>query len=174
MGSRSHRRRVRSDIGDREAAHGPGLPLLQTDPTMNVTLLTLSALAFSPWPAPLAAAVTPQAPVAEVLLTNVVGAERAEVPGLPGVMFEPGTGTTHFDRVYGHPGGHWILTARADLPPGEDECLIVNGTLVLREGDPAPWTGGSEDCGTLDRRCAINGSGDFVFATKAVSILEKA
>ena len=132
---------------------------------MNVTLLTLSALAFSPWPAPLAAAVTPQAPVAEVLLTNVVGAERAEVPGLPGVMFEPGTGTTHFDRVYGHPGGHWILTARADLPPGEDECLIVNGTLVLREGDPAPWAGGSEDCGTLDRRCAINGSGDFVFAT---------
>ena len=89
---------------------------------------------------------------------------RSGVPGLPGVRFEPGTGTTHFDRVYGHPGGHWILTAHADLPSGEDECLIADGELVLREGVP-PWTASGERCGTLDRRCCINGRGDLVFAT---------
>ncbi|MGD2017704.1 MAG: hypothetical protein PVJ89_06305 [Planctomycetota bacterium] len=101
----------------------------------------------------------------EVLLTNVVGAARSQVPGLPGVAFQPGAGTTHFDRVYGHPSGRWVLTALADLPAGEDECLLADGELVLREGDPAPWTGGAEDCGTLDRRCAISGRGDLVFAT---------
>ncbi len=114
---------------------------------------------------PLAAAQAPQGPVPEVLLTNVPGAERSGVPGLPGVAFEPGTGTTHFDRIYGHPGGHWILTAHADLPSGEDECLIADGELVLREGDLAPWATGGERCGTLDRRCSINGRGDLVFAT---------
>ena len=104
-------------------------------------------------------------PVPEVLLTNVAGAARSAVPGLPGVSFEPGTGTTHLDRVYGHPSGRWILTAHADLPSAEDECLIADGALVLREGDPAPWSSSGEACGTLDRRCAVNGAGDLVFAT---------
>ncbi|MGB0333094.1 MAG: hypothetical protein ACPGPE_14890, partial [Planctomycetota bacterium] len=118
---------------------------------MNRLAPTFAALAaLCPW-TPLAAAQTSQGPVPEVLLTNVAGAERSGVPGLPGVRFEPGTGTTHFDRVYGHPGGHWILTAHADLPSGEDECLIADGELVLREGDPAPWTASGERCGTLDR-----------------------
>ena len=135
---------------------------------MHRALLTLAALAFSTssaLAAPAAAPAAAQGTVPEVLLTNVVGASRSEVPGLPGTVFEPGMGTGHFDRIYGHPSGHWILTAHADLPSGEDECLIADGELVLREGDPAPWAQGGELCGTLDRRCAINGRGDLVFAT---------
>jgi len=132
---------------------------------MTRPALILAALfSLCPW-TPVAAAQAPRGPAPEVLLTNVPGAARSGVPGLPGVTFEPGTGTTHFDRIYGHPGGHWILTAHADLPSGEDECLIADGELVLREGDPAPWTSSGERCGTLDRRCSINGRGDLVFAT---------
>ncbi len=132
---------------------------------MNRPAPTLAALAALCLWTPLVAAQASQGPVPEILLTNIAGAERSGVPGLPGVSFEPGTGTTHFDRVYGHPGGHWILTAHADLPSGEDECLIADGELVQREGDPAPWTTSGERCGTLDRRCSINGRGDLVFAT---------
>lgn len=101
---------------------------------------------------------------ATVLLTNLPGAPGAMVPGLGSVPFEPGTGTNHFDRVYGHPSGHWVLTCNADLPASNNECLIVDGQLAIQEGEPAPWTAG-ENCGTIDQRCAVNAAGEFVFAT---------
>ena len=53
----------------------------------------------------------------------------------------------------------------ADLPSARNECLIVNGELVIQEGSPAPWTGGTESCGTIDTRCAVNASGDVVLST---------
>ncbi len=106
-------------------------------------------------------------PSIEVLLANIPGAARNMVPGLAGVPFDPGIGTSHFDRVYGHPSGRWVLTALADLAPTEDEVLIVDGALVIRESDPAPWASGSEACGTLDQRCAVNVHGDVVFATNS-------
>ncbi|MEE2941074.1 MAG: hypothetical protein VX460_11855 [Planctomycetota bacterium] len=90
---------------------------------------------------------------ASALLSNVVGGGTDEVPGLAGVTFQPGAGTSHFDRVYAHPEGHWVLTAFADLPSDRDECLIRSGELVAREGAVAPWVpGGAERCGTLDQR----------------------
>ncbi|MEM6672036.1 MAG: hypothetical protein AAF726_04290 [Planctomycetota bacterium] len=101
----------------------------------------------------------------ELLLTNIVGLPESQVPGLPGVFFDPGTGTTDFDRVYGSPGGNWIITAFADLPSDEAELVLVNGTVVQREGQPGPWTGGTENAGSFDRRCDVNDSGDFTFAT---------
>ncbi len=100
-----------------------------------------------------------------VLFSNLPGTTSAAVPGVPGVEFEPGLDTNHFDRIYGHPNGHWVMTALADLPSSRDECLIVNGEVVMQEGMPAPWTGGAENCGTIDTRCAINGVGDVAFAT---------
>lgn len=119
-------------------------------------------------PAPPAGARAAVGPVTSALLTNVPGSPSAAVPGLGGVAFQPGTGTGHFDRVYGHPGGHWVLTALADLPSGEDECLIRSGALVIREGTPAPWIGGgAEDCGTIDQRCGVDAAGGVVFATNS-------
>ena len=105
---------------------------------------------------------------ASALLSNVTGGGTDEVPGLGGVTFQPGVGTSHFDRVYAHPAGHWVLTAFADLPSDRDECLILSGSLVAREGVVAPWIpGGTESCGTLDQRCAVNASGGFAFATNS-------
>ncbi len=100
-----------------------------------------------------------------VLFSNLPGSTTAAVPGLPGVEFEPGTDTNHFDRIYGHPSGHWVMTALADLPSSRNECLIVDGDVVMQEGMPAPWTAGAENCGTMDTRCSINATGDLAFAT---------
>lgn len=109
----------------------------------------------------------PPAGAGRALLSNVPGSSTSWVPGLSGVPFQPGTGMTHFDRVYAHPSGHWVLTALADLPAGSDECLILDGQLAIQEGTAAPWTGGLENCGTIDQRCAVNASGDIAFATNA-------
>ncbi|MEM1453311.1 MAG: hypothetical protein AAF957_11730 [Planctomycetota bacterium] len=101
----------------------------------------------------------------ELLLTNIVGLPESAVPGLPGVFFDPGTGTTDFDRVYGSPNGNWIITAFADLPSDQDELVIVNGALVQQEGQPGPWTGNTENAGSFDRKVDVNDAGDFTFAT---------
>ncbi len=103
--------------------------------------------------------------VPSVIFSNLPGTASAAVPGLVGVEFEPGLQTNHFDRVYGHPSGHWVLTALADLPSSRNECLLMNGALVIQEGDAAPWIGGAENCGTLDTRCSVNAMGDVAFAT---------
>lgn len=98
------------------------------------------------------------------VLHNVPGVVGSQVPGLGGVEFRPGGGsTTAFDRVFGSRNGHWIITAFADLPASEDEVLIVDGALVQREGQQAPWAGGARDCTSIDRRLSINSSGDFAF-----------
>ncbi|MEL6432031.1 MAG: hypothetical protein AAFR54_22895 [Planctomycetota bacterium] len=124
-------------------------------------MTTLVALALSSS----AALLVPSDPVPpRALLSNVPGAPTSLVPGLGGVSFQPGASVTHFDRVYAHPSGHWAITAFADLPSSRDECLIVDGALVLQEGSPAPWTAGA-DCGTIDQRVGVNSSGDFVLAT---------
>ena len=40
------------------------------------------------------------------IYSNIPGHPTAAVPGLPGVEFEPGTGTLHFDRVFGSPNSN--------------------------------------------------------------------
>lgn len=97
------------------------------------------------------------------LFTNLPGHPTADVPGMPGAHFAPGTGSNHFDRVYGSPGGHWALTADTDLPAGADEVLIANGDVLAVEGGPALWTGGAEAMRTFDTRIAVNDDGDCVF-----------
>jgi len=100
----------------------------------------------------------------DVIYTNIPGDPSAAVPGYPGVSFGPGTGTTHFDRVFGSPGTSWAITADTDLPTGADEVLIVNGVVEVVEGDPAAWAAG-ENTGFLDTKVGVNDAGDFVFAT---------
>lgn len=137
--------------------------VLRGGPLAKMPQLT-GSLAGSPV-GPTSSAATQGSVPPVVLLSNLAGSSTAAVPGLPGVEFEPGTDTNHFDRIYGHPSGHWVMTALADLPSTRDECLIVNGTVVMQEGSPAPWTGGVENCGTIDTRCSINSVGDVAFAT---------
>ena len=77
------------------------------------------------------------------IFTNISGHPTADVPGKPGVHFGPGTGTTHFDRIYGSPNGNWILSADTDLPTTGDEIIITSDSITVTtrvvEGDTAPW-----------------------------------
>lgn len=98
------------------------------------------------------------------IYTNIPGHQSADVPGYSGVHFGPGTGTAHFDRVFGSPKGNWILSADTDLATTNDEVLIVNDKVKIFEGDSAPWTVG-EHVGLIEQKLGINDSGAWVFAT---------
>lgn len=99
-----------------------------------------------------------------VVFTNIAGQASANVPGLPGVQFQAGTGTTHFDRVFGSPNGQWIVSALTDRATTQDEIILVNESFAIAEGDPAPWAAG-ETVGPIDTRLAINDAGQWAFAT---------
>ena len=101
----------------------------------------------------------------QLIYTTVSGLPESQVPGLGGVEFKPGTSTANLDRVFGSPNGNWIITALADLATIDDEVLIANGALLQQEGQPGPWTGNLENCGTIDQKIGINDAGDFTFAT---------
>lgn len=102
--------------------------------------------------------------VATTVYCNIPGEPNAVVPGLPGFLFEPGTGTTHFDRPFSSPNGNWILTANTDDPSAtNDEILIVNGVVLLKEGNPAPWDA-LNNMSSFDTTLAINDNGEFAFA----------
>ena len=99
-----------------------------------------------------------------VVFTNIAGQPTADVPGLPGVHFQPGTGTTHFDRVFGASEGNWIFSALTDRPVAQDEIIVVNEQFKIAEGDVAPWAP-AETVGLIDTRQFINNAGEWVFAT---------
>src|SRR5512134_2773595 len=101
----------------------------------------------------------------QVVFTNIPGHPTAQVPGLPGVEFQPGTGTTHFDRPFGAAtNGNWILSALTNRPVAQDEVILVNGALGLSEGDAAPWAAG-ETVGPIEGHLAVNDAGDWAFGT---------
>jgi len=93
-----------------------------------------------------------------VIFTSIPGDPTAAVPGYAGDQFST------FDRPFGSPNGNWILTADTDRLTSEDEALLVNGAVVLFEGDAAAWAPG-ELVGFLDQKLGINDSGDWVFTT---------
>ncbi|GMU67198.1 MAG: hypothetical protein AMXMBFR36_34720 [Acidobacteriota bacterium] len=97
------------------------------------------------------------------LYTNLPGDPTADVPGLPGVHFGPGTGTTHFDRIFGSPNGHWAIVADTDLATTEDEILFVDDVVLAREGTPTPWSP-TENFGVFDTSLGVSDSGVVVFA----------
>lgn len=94
----------------------------------------------------------------QVIHTDIPGDPSAAVPGLAGTSFQG------FDRPFGSPNGHWILSADTDLATSEDEIILVDDALMAREGTAAPWTAG-ENVGLIDTKLGINDSGDWVFAT---------
>ena len=102
-----------------------------------------------------------------VIFTNLPGDPTAQVPGHPGIEFGPGTGTTHFDRPYGSPNGTWILSADTTYPTTEDEVILVNGAVVVREGTAAGWTGGAENVGLIESRPLPRGRGREYVPTPA-------
>src|SRR5687767_7282617 len=65
-------------------------------------------------PAPAVARKTLGAPFpTRIVFTNIAGHPTAQVPGLPGVEFQPGAVLTAFDRPFGGVnGGNWIMRAQ--------------------------------------------------------------
>lgn len=127
-------------------------------------LLSQDGLAPAGVPTPSPELLGPVVPIS-VIYTNLPGDPTAQVPGHPGIEFGPGTGTTHFDRPFGSPNGNWILSADTTYATTEDEVILVNGAVVVREGTPAGWTGGAENVGLIDTQLGINDAGQFVFTT---------
>jgi len=97
------------------------------------------------------------------IYNNIPGQPNNAVPGLPGIFFDVGTGTTHFDRPFASANGNWILTALTEQVTTIDEVLLVNGALAAQEGTPAPFAVG-ENWGTFNAKCGINASGEYALS----------
>ncbi len=94
-----------------------------------------------------------------VLYSSVAASVSSNVPGIPGVKFA-GT-TAAFDRPYGTKGGRWQLNADTDAATTADDVLLIDGVVVLREGDQAPWAPLGETMGPFQSRNGLTEAGDY-------------
>jgi hypothetical protein len=100
-----------------------------------------------------------------IVFTNITGHPTAQVPGLPGLEFQPGGVTTAFDRPFGSAtNGNYVIGAQVNAAATANEIVLRNEQTVLREGDPAPWAAG-QTIGAIDARMSINDIGAWAFAT---------
>ena len=103
-----------------------------------------------------AKAVTPERMT--ILLTDLPSSPLSGVPGMQGASF------TSFDEPYLSPdGSNWMITADTDLPFMEDDVLIVNGSLALREGDSPSYVDAGDRLDSFNSRASINDAGQFAF-----------
>jgi len=104
-----------------------------------------------------------QAPYAtSILYVNTPGHPTNVVPGA-GIPFRTGgTGTSAFERPYISSNGlHLSINVVASSATTDDDVLLLDGVLFLREGSPAPWAAG-QNVGTIDPDLAINDAGDIL------------
>ena len=98
-----------------------------------------------------------------VIFTNLAASTTSDVPGLPGAKFTGATVSTAFDRPWVSSNGlHWIISADTGLATTEDEVVLVDGTVVEREGLVPPFAP-AELFGLFDERFGINDSGEYAF-----------
>lgn len=105
-----------------------------------------------------------------VIFSNIAASPTSDVPGLPGVKFNPGT-STQFDRPFHSPGGaFWMFGASTNLPSTENEVIIVGGGLngvgsgvKIREGTPT-FFDASVNWGFIRTQMGINDAGQFAFS----------
>jgi len=94
-----------------------------------------------------------------VIYSDLVTSPTSEVPGFPGFRFEL------FDRPALSPNGlHWILSANTDHPTIEDDVLLVNGVVVLRENDSPAYIDPGDTVNLIDQVQAINDAGEYCFS----------
>jgi hypothetical protein len=105
-----------------------------------------------------------------VIFSNIAGSPTADVPGLSGAVFNPGTGT-QFDRPFASPDGTlWIFAAVADQG-GTDLDVIITGSgptatgsqLRAVEGETTPFDG-SIVYSLFRTQMGINNAGQFAFS----------
>ena len=94
-----------------------------------------------------------------VIHTDIVTSPLSDVPGIAGAKF------SSFDRPALSPNGmQWAITADTDLPTNEDDVLLVNGSVVLREDDSPSFVDPGEVINFFDQGIGINDAGQFVFS----------
>ncbi|QDV09458.1 hypothetical protein Poly30_50160 [Planctomycetes bacterium Poly30] len=101
---------------------------------------------------------SPSAQRLEVIYTDVDASPLSAVPGLPGAKF------SSFARPALSPNGaNWAITAETDLPATQSQVLIVNGAVVLREGDSPAYIDPLHRVNPIDRGININDAGQYAF-----------
>lgn len=97
-----------------------------------------------------------------VLHVNQPGHPTNVVPGL-GIPFNPGgTGTSAFERpTFSADGLHFAINVIADSATTDDDVLLLDGAVLLREGSPTPWPGGF-NVGTINADFGLNNSGNLL------------
>jgi hypothetical protein len=97
----------------------------------------------------------------DIVYYNQPGHPTNVVPGL-GLPFDDGGGSSDAFRRpwFSNDGAHWIIEADADTgSTADDNVYLLDGTLLLQEGQPAAWAPAGELVGTLDDRVAVNDAG---------------
>jgi hypothetical protein len=138
----------------------------------------LAAQDASPAPGPSAAGGATDGGVSagytlQVVHVNRPGHPTNVVPGL-GVPFRAGGGdTAAFERPTTSANGQHLAinVVAASAVTTDDDVLLLDGAVLLREGSPAPWTA-SENVGTIDPDFAINDAGAVLLGnnTSATSL----
>lgn len=121
----------------------------------------------------LAVAAAAQSPYQlQIVNVNTPGHPTNLVPGT-GLPFRAGgTGTSAFERPWVSSNGSQLaINVVAAATTADDDVLLRNGALLLREGSPAPWAP-AENVGTIDPDLAINNAGDLLLGnnTSATSL----
>jgi uncharacterized repeat protein (TIGR01451 family) len=99
------------------------------------------------------------------VFSNIMTDPTSDVPGLPGVKFDP---VSVVDRPYRSPTtSQWVVSAIVDLATSQDEVIIIgnacSATLVAQEGVTLLPSG--ETVGLIDQQLSINDNGQVAFAT---------
>ncbi|MFY9344398.1 MAG: hypothetical protein WAT39_18035 [Planctomycetota bacterium] len=100
-----------------------------------------------------------------IVHVNTPGHPTNVVPGTGTPFRTGGTGTSAFERPWtSSDGSHLAINVVAGAPATttDDDVLLLDGALLLREGSAAPWTA-TENVGTIDADFAINNSGHLLF-----------
>jgi hypothetical protein len=97
-----------------------------------------------------------------VLHVNKPGHPTNVVPGL-GIAFRAGgTSTSAFERPWISANGvHFAINVVAASSTADDDVLLLNGAVLLREGDAAPWAAG-QTVGPINPDFGINDAGSVL------------
>ncbi|MBK7877751.1 MAG: CHRD domain-containing protein [Planctomycetes bacterium] len=97
----------------------------------------------------------------QVLFSNVATSTTSDVPGLAGAKFAGASVGACFDRPWVSRNGlHWAILADTNLATTEDQVVLVDGTVVEREGQPTPFFAGGT-YGLFDVRIGLNDNGEY-------------
>ena len=97
-----------------------------------------------------------------VLHVNQLGHPTNVVPGL-GIPFKAGGGgASAFERpTFSADGLHFAINVVADSLTTDDDVLLLDGAVLLREGSPTPWPGGF-NVGTINADFGLNNAGHLL------------